>query len=417
MFYKKTFQNYWKVFFIATIICYLSWPNICRKTKKYVILKVQNLLLESKKVVLKNELSTKINMDKGIIKNLNVEGFKNILVLTGPKNSLKIFEDNIKNKIKTNFYVYSHIATNASENDIYNIVNFARNKKIDLILSVGGGTVMDCGRMVSLLLSHGGMLHEYVPGGTLGTMSITPNLVYHITVPTISGTGAEISSVATFKRANKKFIITSPFLSPNETYIDPTLMVNIPKQLWSTIVFTGFTRAIEAYVSTLSTFASDMFAEEALKTYVPNIKDLLKNPNDLGTINKIVVASLNSLIAHNLSSAGAISAIASSLSANLNLHQGTALATVCAQVCRENYEYNKPKFNKIIEMFNSKEQTIFGTLTKFIKDCEVILPSVKHRLTVEIMDQIIADSMGENMFGNPKEFTVSDVLNVLKSLE
>ncbi len=383
-------------------------------------------------MILRDELATKINLDNGVIKKLKIKDYKNILVLTGPKNSLSIFKKHIEKRLKSKFHLYSKIRTNPSENDIYNIVNFARSKKIDAILSVGGGAVMDCGRMVSLLLSHGGLLHEYVEGGTIGTVGITPNLIYHITVPTISGSGGEVSGVATFKRANRFYTISSPFLRPNETYIDPKLMLNIPKQVWANIAFGGFIKSLEAYVSTYSTYVSDMFAEESLKAYITNLKPLLENTKNLDYINKIVVASLNSLIAKNMSSGGAISAIASSLSATLNIHHGTCLALLTPEVSDINYVYNKPKYNKIIEMFGEKEKvndkkeidttksktkSIGEILSKFIDDIGVHLPSIKNKLNELAIDVISDQSITYKIFGNPKDITKQDVMKVLYKLK
>lgn len=387
-------------------------------------------------MILRDELATKINLDNGVIKKLKIKDYKNVLVLTGPKNSLAIFKKHIEKRLKTKFHLYSKVRTNPSENDIYNIINFARGKKIDAILSVGGGAVMDCGRMVSLLLSHGGLLHEYVEGGTIGTMGITPNLIYHITVPTISGSGGEVSGVATFKRANRFNTISSPFLRPNETYIDPKLMVNIPKQVWANIAFGGFVRSLEAYVSTYSTYVSDMFAEEALKGYITNLKPLLADTKNLDYINKIVVASLNSLIAKNMSSGGAITAIASSLSATLNIHHGTCLALLTAEVSELNYSHNKTKYNKIIEMFGEKvsdkkggkkadekkvddkkpTKTISEVLSKFIEEIGVHLPSIKNKLNDLAIDVVSTQSITNKLFGNPKDITKQDVMKILSKL-
>lgn len=369
-------------------------------------------------MVFKNELSTKINLDNGIIKSLKLDDYKNILVLTGPKNSLEVFNENIKPSITTSFHIYSKITTNPEENDVYNIVNFARDKNIDLILSVGGGAVMDCGRMVSLLLSHGGLLHEYVEGGTIGTMGITPTLIKHITIPTISGSGAEIASKAVFKRADKFFTINSPFLCPDETYVDPTLMVGVPKRLWSNLIFHGFTMALEAYVSTYATYVSDMFAKDALEAYISTIKPLLSDTTNLDNIKKIVVASLNALVAKNMSSGGALSAIANSLGAQLNLHHGTALALLLPQVSQQNYESNTSKYDKVLQMLNAKKSTTINkALQDFLSDCGVWLPSIKARLNDDMVNLIATNSINSTMFGNPKEYNKQDVIKVLKSLK
>ena len=363
------------------------------------------------------KLNTKINLDVGVIKNLDVNNFKNILVLTGSKNSLKIFKESIAPLIKTKFYLYSGITTNPNEQIIYNITNYARDKNIDAIISVGGGSVMDSGRMISLLLSHSGFLHDYAIGGTIGSLGISPKLIYHITVPTISGTGAEISSKATFMHNNTSQIISSPYLIPNETYIDPGLMIDIPKKLWATIAFDCFTNSLEAYVSIYATPTSDIFAEDALKTCIKHIPTILKDNNNINVIKKIVVASINSLIASNMASVGAIHAIAGPISAKFNIYHGTALAMACAPVCEMNYEFNKPKFNKVKKLFGRSDAKIKTVINSFIDGLNINIPSIKSKLTAEVVREIANESMNADMRGNPKLMTYEDIKKIIENIK
>lgn len=364
-------------------------------------------------------IPTKINFDKGVISNLDVNKFQNVLVLTGAINSLNIFKKSIAPLIKTTYHLYYGISSNPTENTIYNITNYAREKDIDCILSIGGGAVMDCGRIVSLLLSHGGLLHEYVIGGTIGTYGISPNLIYHITVPTISGTGAEVSCMSTYNTHFGKKTIYSPNLFPHATYIDPQLMLGISQKLWTNIAFNCFVQALEAYVSVYANPLSDQLALDAMKLYLKVAHKLTKNTNSIVLIEKMVEASINSLMAVNMSSRGAVYAIAEAISSNINVNFGAALAYVCAEVCERNYEFNKEKYDEIINLITDKNNTgnIKDIITTFIKKIGLTVPNISSKLNDELLLKISRNSINLNMQGNPKMMSFIDVQDVLKTLK
>ena len=364
-----------------------------------------------------NEVSTKINLDIGVIGRLDVKKYNSILVLTGPKNSLEVFHQKVEPHLKKGKYVvYSQISANPTDSEVYHITNFAREKNIDCIISVGGGSVMDCGRLVSLLLSHSGFLHDYVLGGSLGANGITSELIPHITVPTVCGTGAEISAVSAVTMAGCKQRVYSPYLVPRAAYIDPELMTGIPVKLWSSIGFECFAAAIEAYTSSLSNPASDGFAQAALKAYMATMPKILKQPDKPEHIKQMVIASLNASMAVGMSSLGAIHAIGEALSGRLSLHTGMALAIVAPFVCEFNYSANKEKYDSLKEFLGcTKQKNIKAAVGEIIRNTGVFIPQIKDKIEANL-DAIVADSMNYMLMGNAKPVTNEDVANILKSI-
>jgi len=367
-----------------------------------------------------HSLATKINFDEGIINTLNVNTFKNILVLTGTQYSLETFEKKIKPLIKKNCHVYANISGNLTDELIYSAVNFASDKKIDCIISVGADNVMDCGRLVSLLLSHGGQLHDYFLGGSKGPLGITPKTIHHITVPIMPAAGYEIASYASFKSGNSKFILESPYLIPMETFIDPLIMQGLPPDLWPIILFDCFATAMSAYVSAYANPTSDAFAEQALSSYINHSKLLLKDPNNLEHIKHAATASINAFLAANFSSRGAMHAISDVLFAKLNLRYGSALACVCAEVSAFFYDSNKARYDKIATMIGGKGGTaasVKSSISKMIKESGLYVPSFTGKLSTEELEQFALESMSSGaMRGNTKQMTAKDVYGVLRRL-
>ncbi|MCL2539890.1 MAG: iron-containing alcohol dehydrogenase [Firmicutes bacterium] len=361
---------------------------------------------------------TKISLSVGCVQDLKVNKFKNVLVLTGSKNSPQVFVAYVAPLIKTKYHVYSGIGSNPTASDIYEITNFARSKKIDCILSVGGGSVADTGKLVCLLLGQGGLLHEYVVGGTLGPLAIMPNPMHHITIPTICGTGAEVSATASFVLNNKSVSIISPFLAPKETFIDPNLMRGAPGKIWSAVGFECFASALEAYVSTYATTASDVFCLEAFKGYLSVCFKLLKDPSNVKLIETFAYASLNSLVASNLASRGAVNALGQVISANLGIQNGVALAMVCGAVCKHNYSANKSKYNTVKAMLGAeKAANIKTVINELLDKLELTRPKLGARLTDKLAYSMAIESINPAMRGNPKGFTVDEAYEIFCSLK
>jgi len=361
--------------------------------------------------------STKINLDVGVIKTLNVNDYKNVLVLTGVHDAYKVFRKYIDPMITTNYYLYPDIASNPTDSFIYTISNFARDKGIDCILSIGCRTVMNCGRLISLLLSQKGLLHDYLPGGSIGPAGITADLIDHITVPIISGTGAEISGSAAFIVGQKKQTISSPNLVPTATYIDPEIMQGIPSTLLARYNFECFANALAAYVSPYANAMSDLFAKEALQNYVKFSLKLLKDTSSLEYIEQIEVASLNAFIATGLASTGAVHGIADVIAARFNIQYSVALAMIIARVHGYNYEYNKERYDEVLKIFGAPDNDIKKFIVRLITKIGITVPSLAGKMKEDDIREIAIDCMNrDGMRSNPKIFTVIEVEKILRKL-
>lgn len=357
-----------------------------------------------------------LNLDRGVISKLDVNRFKSVLVLTGTYYSKNVFEKNIQPLIKTKFCVYPGLTPNITDADVYSVVNFAYAKDIDCILSVGGAGVMSCGKLVNLLLSHGGLLHNYLQGGTIGPLGITPNVIYHITIPVMGGMGTEISDSASFIYNKKKYVIASPYLAPKATYLDPELLIGVSSKRWADVSFECFATALAAYVSSYANHTSDSFAHEALKGYLKYLPKLLEDTNNIEYIKQMEVASINAMLASSLSSTGTAHAIASMLSARFNIHFSIALAGVCAQVSGLNYKYRKEKYDKVLEMMGSKDTDIKTAIQRLIEKSKIEVPSLKNKLDLSQIAQLSRECVNYDVRGNPKVLTPVEIANILEGL-
>ncbi len=151
---------------------------------------------------------------------------------------------------------------------------FAREKGADMVISVGGGSVIDTAKCMCILLTEGGDLANF-EGIQLLTRPQTP----HIVIPTTAGTGSEVTWIAVVFDKNKgqKILIVESYNAPRAAILDPQLTLKLPPLLTASTGMDAMTHAIEAMTSIQREPIADAMALHAIRlvgTYLPAcIKD------------------------------------------------------------------------------------------------------------------------------------------------
>lgn len=223
----------------------------------------------------------------------------------------------------------------------------ARLRSLDnpVLVAIGGGSVMDCGKALSLLSANGGSVEELqanptpVPG------------VPVIAIPTTSGTGSETNSacVITNTRLGRKTYVSHPSIVPKISLLDPMLTLGLPAYATATCGFDVLTHAIEAYTSARATPYSDAIALEAIAMVARYLPAVLKDGGDIEARSQMMLASSMAAMAFNVAGLGAAHGTGHALSARLDLAHGQTLATMLPRVMSYNLDVRAEKYAKIAE--------------------------------------------------------------------
>lgn len=204
------------------------------------------------------------------------EKLKNIMIVTDKpvlekSGAMEKINSQLNNK---DIFLYDEIEENPSVNQINRLAIISRERNIELVLGVGGGSCMDAAKGIALLKNNEGEIEEYLRG-KIPCNSPVPN----ICIPTSSGTGSEATPYAVFtdRKNNTKGAVSNPGLFPTVSIIDPELTWSMPE---SVIINTGFdalTHCIEAYMSTETFELNDQIALSGIKTVIDNLEKAMKN--------------------------------------------------------------------------------------------------------------------------------------------
>ena len=142
------------------------------------------------------------------------------------------------------------------------LVDMLRDKFTEMpsgIIGIGGGTLLDLAKAVAIMMTNKGNASEYQ-----GWDLVRRPAIYHVGIPTISGTGAEVSRTTVLLGPEKKLGINSDYTTFDQVLLDPDLTKGVPKEQW---FFTGmdcYIHCIESLNGTYLNAFSQSYGEKSL---------------------------------------------------------------------------------------------------------------------------------------------------------
>ena len=139
---------------------------------------------------------------------------------------------------------------------------FARQHNCDVIIGLGGGSIMDCAKAIAFLAKNDGDINDYIFGRRTGSEAL-PLLL----VPTTCGTGSEGNGFAVLtnpETGDKKSLRTNAIVA-KASIIDSDLMRTMPKSLLATVGFDALTHCMEAYISKIANPISDALSLQGME--------------------------------------------------------------------------------------------------------------------------------------------------------
>ncbi len=146
----------------------------------------------------------------------------------------------------------------------------AIKNKIDVVLGVGGGSSIDTAKAVAVGATHEGEAWDY----RLGQKRIVnKKLLPIIAVPTIAGTGAEVTNMSVLKNANEKIksALADWSLCPRVSIVDPELTLTVPPHITASAGFDAFCHSFESYLNINASYYIDLIALESIKLVIKHL--------------------------------------------------------------------------------------------------------------------------------------------------
>ena len=177
------------------------------------------------------------------------------------------------------FELYSDIKPNPTIENVQHGVDAYRASGADFMITIGGGSSMDTGKGIGIIVNN----PEYYDVRSLEGVAPTKHrTVFTIAVPTTGGTGAEstINYVITDVEKKRKFVCVDPNDIPDVAVVDPDMMSTMPKGLTASTGMDALTHAIEGYTTAAAWELADCLNLEAIQLIAKNLRLAVANdPN------------------------------------------------------------------------------------------------------------------------------------------
>lgn len=203
----------------------------------------------------------------------------------------------------------------------------------DVVLGIGGGSVMDAAKGVALLAANGGRIGDYE-----GIDRIAHPVPPMIMLPSTSGTGADVSQfcIVTDTARRTKITIMGRALVPDLSVIDPRLLTTMPEELNAATGLDALTHGIEAFVSLAHGPLTDHHALQAVSLVHANLVRTMLRPHDAAARSAMAQAALEAGLAFTNAILGATHAMSHQVGGLLDLPHGVVNGVLLPHVVRFN---------------------------------------------------------------------------------
>lgn len=242
--------------------------------------------------------------------------------------------------------IFQELTSNPKDHEVMAGAEMYARERCDVIVAVGGGSVIDCAKAIGIVHTNGGHILDFegadqidIPGPPL------------ICIPTTAGTAADISQFCIIVNSPERYkmAIISKCMVPDVALVDPETTLTMDSYLTACTGIDALTHAIEAYVSTASSPIVDVHALAAIKLIWNNIEQAVSMPSYLPARENMLLGSLQAGLAFSNASLGAVHALAHALGGFLDLPHGECNALLLEHVVRFNIAKASDRYKQIGE--------------------------------------------------------------------
>lgn len=265
-------------------------------------------------------------------------GCQRLFVLTAPP-IMPLIEAPLEElrKAGVSIEINQSLLAEPTVNDFKAILQEARSFGADSVVGIGGGSVLDCTKLVAAFINSDQQAED-----CFGTGFVKAKGLWFACLPTTAGTGSEVSPNAILldERDHLKKGIVSPFLIADAAYVDPKLTWTVPAKVTADTGMDALTHCIEAYTNKFAHPSVDIYALQGIRLISANLERAVKNGQDVEAREALAFGSLYGGLCLGPVNTAAVHALSYPLGGEFHIPHGLSNAILLPSVLKFNMPAN-----------------------------------------------------------------------------
>ncbi|TSB48395.1 iron-containing alcohol dehydrogenase [Alkalicoccobacillus porphyridii] len=320
--------------------------------------------------------------------------------------------------------VNTELEPEPTDANIEGIYHNIKTEGYDVLIGLGGGSVLDGTKLLSVLITNECLLEDI-----LGTDLVEKEGLPTVLVPTTSGTGSEVTpnAIVTFPAKELKIGIVSKHLLPKLVILDPVLTVSLPKPITAATGMDAFTHSLESFISNKANYISDTFALESIRLISQSIVTAYDEGDNLEAREKMLIGATYGGMALTAAGTAAVHALAYPLGGKFHVTHGVANSMLLPHVMEYNMNSIVDRLAEVagpmgINTANLSNEEAATKVVEKIKEWTARL-NIPQNLSEFGVTEDDLQSLAEAAFNvkrlmdnNPKPVPVEDIKSIYKKL-
>lgn len=372
-------------------------------------------------------LPTKIVLGEGSIQKLGEivreYGMKALVFGSSSERFKEILSDQL-GKLDISYHYFA-VKGEPTVELVQQAVEYGKSRQVEVIIGIGGGSVLDTAKAVSGLINNEGDIYDYLEVIGKGQSLKKPAFPF-IAIPTTAGTGTEVTKNAVIGDPHQKVKVSlrSPLICPKIALIDPELTYQNPPEVTAASGMDALTQLIEPFVSNQPNEVVDALCRDGIRRIVHSLPIAYRDPQNREARKDMAVASLFSGIALANAKLGAVHGFAGVLGGMYGAPHGAICATLLPAVLEVNLKAlqerlpDSPYLSRYREIAKILALPDENQLSDWAKDFigQLNIPSLAALgIRREDYETIVEKSArASSMKGNPVPLTQNEMMTILE---
>ena len=287
---------------------------------------------------------------EGCVKNIiEIENAKKLIVFTdkGIRGAgLLDILTKVLDEAKTEYKVIDDLTAEPAYQDVERVIKEAEDYSGDLIIGIGGGSVMDAAKLCSVLKGA-----DYTVRDLLKDPTLARKQVKTVMIPTTCGTGSEATcnAIVAIPEEESKQGIVNDSMIPDYVILDSQMIRKLPKSIVAATGVDALAHVVECYTSKKATPFSDTYATAGAKLIFHNIREAYNNPDNMEAKSSMLLGAFYGGVAITGSGTTAVHALSYPLGGKYHIAHGVSNAILFAHVMEYNKEACKDRLAQLCD--------------------------------------------------------------------